>query len=99
MMLQKEQEKSANQMKKIVYQTEGTCARFIEITGHNGCVQDVCFHGGCHGNLQGIARLVQGMPYEQVIQRLNGIRCGMKATSCPDQLCRAIEELMNQDGQ
>ena len=80
-------------MKKIIYQTEGTCARMIELTGCEGRIVDVKFYGGCHGNLQGISALVKGMPYEEVIARLNGIRCGAKATSCPDQLCRAIEQL------
>ena len=57
-------------------------------------VKDVQFHGGCHGNLQGISSLVKGMTYEQIKERLDGIRCGYKQTSCPDQLVRAIEEAM-----
>ncbi|MBQ2123710.1 MAG: TIGR03905 family TSCPD domain-containing protein [Bacteroidaceae bacterium] len=80
-------------MKKIIYQTEGTCARIIELTGSEGCIVDVKFYGGCNGNLQGISALIKGMPYDDVIARLNGIRCGAKPTSCPDQLCRAIEQL------
>jgi uncharacterized protein (TIGR03905 family) len=83
-------------MKKILYQTEGTCARFIELTGCDGRIEAVEFHGGCHGNLQGIAALVKGMRYEDVIQRLKGIRCGAKSTSCPDQLCCAIAKLMEE---
>ena len=80
-------------MKKIIYQTEGTCARIIELTGSEGRIVDVKFYGGCNGNLQGISALIKGMPYDDVIDRLNGIRCGAKPTSCPDQLCRAIEQL------
>lgn len=81
-------------MKKVTYMTTGTCSQVIEVTGENGHVVDVKFYGGCHGNLQGISRLVAGMRYEDVIERLNGISCNGKPTSCPDQLCRAIEQLM-----
>lgn len=80
-------------MKTITYRTQGTCSRFIEITGNNGIVVDVKFFGGCDGNLQGISSLVKGMKYDDVIARLKGISCNGKPTSCPDQLCRAIEEL------
>lgn len=81
-------------MKKIVYYTTGTCSRAIEVCGENGRIADVTFYGGCHGNLQGISNLVKGMKYEDVIARLNNIGCNGKPTSCPDQLCRAIEQLM-----
>lgn len=84
-------------MKKIAYMTKGTCSQVIEVSGENGCIIDVKFYGGCHGNLQGISRLVAGMKYEDVIERLNGISCNGKPTSCPDQLCRAIEQLMAQE--
>ena len=84
-------------MKTITYQTRGTCARFIEVTGDNGAIVEVKFYGGCDGNLQGIARLVKRMKYEEVIARLKGISCNGKPTSCPDQLCRAIEALMNEE--
>lgn len=79
---------------KTVYQTKGTCSREIELEMEGDIVKSVRFLGGCHGNLQGIARLVQGMKAADVLARLDGIRCGMKPTSCPDQLCRAIEEVM-----
>ena len=69
----------------------------IEVTGDNGTVVDVKFFGGCHGNLQGICKLVKGMKYEDVINRLNNISCNGKPTSCPDQLCRAIEQLMAEE--
>lgn len=80
-------------MAKIEYRTKGTCSQLIEVTGENGRVVDVAFYGGCNGNLQGIASLVREMEYDKVIERLNGICCGYKSTSCPDQLCRAIEQL------
>ncbi|MBO7301168.1 MAG: TIGR03905 family TSCPD domain-containing protein [Bacteroidaceae bacterium] len=83
-------------MKTITYRTQGTCSRFIEITDDNGIVVDVKFFGGCDGNLQGISKLVKGMKYEDVIARLKGISCNGKPTSCPDQLCKAIEELMTE---
>ena len=83
-------------MKKIVYKTVGTCSQVIEVSGDNGCVVDVRFYGGCNGNLQGISSLVRGMRYEDVLERLNGISCNGKPTSCPDQLCRAIEQLMKE---
>lgn len=83
-------------MRTITYRTQGTCSRFIELTGDNGVVVDVKFYGGRDGNLQGISRLVKGMRYEDVIARLKGISCNGKPTSCPDQLCRAIEEMFNE---
>ncbi|MBR2638799.1 MAG: TIGR03905 family TSCPD domain-containing protein [Bacteroidaceae bacterium] len=81
-------------MKKIVYKTIGTCSQVIEVTGENGRIVEVRFYGGCHGNLQGVSSLVKGMRYEDVLERLNGIQCNGKPTSCPDQLCRAVEQLM-----
>ena len=85
-------------MKKIQYQTQGTCSKVIEVTADDqDVIQDVVFYGGCNGNLQGICRLVKGQKVEDVIQRLDGIRCGAKPTSCPDQLCRALEQLKQQN--
>ena len=78
-------------MKK-VYQTQGTCSKFIEFDVEDGIVNDVVFYGGCNGNLQGIARLVNGMKVDDVISRLEGINCGGKGTSCPDQLAKALRE-------
>lgn len=81
-------------MKQIQYKTQGTCSQLITvIADDNDIIQDVTFYGGCNGNLQGISRLVKGQKIDDVIQRLDGIRCGMKPTSCPDQLCRALEQL------
>ena len=65
--------------------------------GENGRIAKATFYGGCDGNLQGISKLVAGMKYEEVIERLNGISCNGKPTSCPDQLCRAVEQLMQED--
>ena len=84
-------------MKTITYKTTGTCSRFIEVSGENGIVTDVKFYGGCDGNLQGISKLVKGMKYEDVISRLRGISCNGKPTSCPDQLCCAIDQLKNEE--
>ncbi len=76
------------------YKTQGTCSQYIEVTvDDNDVVQDVYFMGGCNGNLQGICSLVRGMKVDDVKNKLNGIRCGMKNTSCPDQLCRALDQL------
>lgn len=83
-------------MKQIIYKTQGTCSQLIALTGDNGRITDVKFAGGCNGNLQGIAKLVVGMKYEDVIQRLQGIACGTKATSCPDQLAQAVKQLMEE---
>ena len=80
-------------MKHIVYQTTGTCSQQIELDiDDENRVQNVQFQGGCNGNLQGIAQLVRGMKVEDVKSRLDGIRCGYKSTSCPDQLVRALEQ-------
>ena len=77
------------------YNTSGTCSRLIdiEINPESGVIEDVRFTGGCHGNLQGIGALVKGLKPEQVIERLKGIKCGNKATSCPDQLACALSQI------
>ena len=83
-------------MKRIQYQTQGTCSQFIDVAAdENNVIQDVTFYGGCNGNLQGISKLVRGQKIDDVIQQLEGIRCGTKRTSCPDQLCQALRELKN----
>ncbi len=83
-------------MKHIQYQTQGTCSVLIDVTAdENDIIQDVAFLGGCDGNLQGICRLVKGQKIDDVISRLDDIRCGDKPTSCPDQLCRALKQLKN----
>ena len=80
--------------KHIMYETSGTCSKMIDVTAdENNVIQQVFFLGGCNGNLQGISQLVRGQKIDDVLPRLNGIRCGTKGTSCPDQLCRALEQL------
>ena len=76
----------------INYQPQGVCSRQMQIEVEDGIVKSFQVAGGCHGNLQGIGRLVEGMKVEDVIQRLEGIRCGGKPTSCPDQLAKALKE-------
>jgi uncharacterized protein (TIGR03905 family) len=81
-------------MKHVTYKTTGTCSQFINVdVNDEGRIQEVSFIGGCNGNLQGISTLVRGMRVEDVKEKLNGIRCGYKNTSCPDQLVRALEQL------
>lgn len=75
------------------YITQGTCSTSIEIEVENDVVKEVRYTGGCNGNLKGISALVKGMKVEDVITRLEGIRCGNKATSYPDQLCKALRSL------
>ncbi len=81
-------------METLQYATQGTCSKQIDITLHDGVIESVQFTGGCHGNLQGISALVKGMKPEEAISRLKGIRCGMKSTSCPDQLATALEKMI-----
>lgn len=78
------------------YITRGTCSRRIFIDLDGNTIQSVRFEGGCSGNLQGIGRLVAGMDIDEAISRLEGIRCGMKPTSCPDQLAVALKQAKQQ---
>ena len=78
-------------METIKYSPKGVCSRSMEIDVEGGVIQAVRVVGGCHGNLQGISKLVEGMEVQEVIARLEGIRCGMKSTSCPDQLAQALK--------
>ena len=83
-------------MKHIQYPTQGTCSLLIDVAADdNDIIQQVSFLGGCNGNLQGISQLVRGQKIDDVVRKLDGIRCGTKGTSCPDQLCRALEKLKN----
>ena len=79
-------------MEHITYQTKGVCSRQIDMDIDNGIIVDAKFTGGCSGNTQGVAALVIGMTVEEAIQRLEGIRCGFKPTSCPDQLAKALKK-------
>ena len=75
---------------KFTYKTKGVCSRLIEIEIEENIVKSVSFEGGCNGNTKGIASLVVGMPVDEVIDRLKGIKCGFRQTSCPDQLATAL---------
>ena len=78
------------------YKTKGTCSREINITVEGDRIVSVSYVGGCNGNTQGVAALVAGMSIDEAISRLSGIKCGLKPTSCPDQLARALTEIKNQ---
>ena len=73
------------------YKTQGTCSQYIDFELEDGKIKNVVFTGGCNGNLKGIGALVEGMDANEAIQRLSGIKCGFKSTSCPDQLAKALE--------
>lgn len=77
---------------EFTYKTRGVCSQMIRFELEDGKVSNVQFFGGCNGNLKGIAALVEGMDIEEVIARVEGIKCGMKSTSCPDQLAKALKE-------
>lgn len=76
------------------YQTKGTCSSAIDIEMDGNIIRSVAFTGGCNGNLKGIASLVTGMDAQDAVNKLKGIRCGFKPTSCPDQLARALEQIL-----
>lgn len=80
----------------MVYKTSGTCSKQIYFSVDNGIVHNVKFEGGCNGNLQGIGRLVEGMKVEDVLNRLKGISCNGRPTSCPDQLAQALEQTLRE---
>ena len=73
------------------FKTRGTCSQMIYFDLADNKVKNVEFLGGCNGNLKGIGKLVEGMDVDEVISRLDGITCGMKSTSCPDQLAKALK--------
>ena len=77
---------------EFTYKTKGVCSSSILIDVEDGIVVDVKFVGGCNGNLKGIGALVKGMKVEEVIERLDNIKCGFKNTSCPAQLAQALKE-------
>lgn len=76
------------------YTPRGVCSRGIHFDIQDGKVTGVRFDGGCNGNAKGVSALVEGMRVEEVISRLEGIQCGVKGTSCPDQLAKALKEAM-----
>ena len=83
--------------KHISYKTKGTCSRQIDIVLDGDIIEEVRFTGGCHGNTQGISKLVRGMKADDVISRLEGTVCGFKSTSCPDQLACALKEMKKEN--
>ncbi len=82
---------------KYTYYPKGTCSQVIEFEIIDGKIHNVQFYGGCDGNTQGVGRLVEGMDAEEVIARLEGIRCGFKPTSCPDQLSKGIRQALAEE--
>lgn len=80
----------------IEYTPHGVCSRFFSIKVEDGIIQSVQIIGGCDGNLQGISRLIEGMKVEDAIARMEGIRCGGKPTSCPDQIAKALRTALPQ---
>lgn len=81
-------------MATISYVPHGVCSRKIDIEIENNVIKSVKYTGGCAGNTQGVAALIAGMQVDEAIERLSGIRCGFKQTSCPDQLANALKEYM-----
>ncbi|MDY5609116.1 MAG: TIGR03905 family TSCPD domain-containing protein [Sodaliphilus sp.] len=80
-------------MANLTYNTQGTCSTQIDIVTNGDIIENVAFYGGCNGNLQGISILVKGMKIDDAIKKLEGITCGFKSTSCPDQLAKALKQL------
>lgn len=83
---------------KYTYKTQGTCSRQIDIAMNGDVIDSVAFHGGCNGNLKGISTLIPGMTAAQVIERFEGIKCGLRTTSCPDQLAQALKAMQEEIG-
>ncbi len=80
----------------MIYKTKGVCSQAIEFEITDGKVHDIHFVGGCDGNTKGVSILAEGMDVQEVIRRLEGIHCGFKSTSCPDQLARALKQATQQ---
>lgn len=78
----------------IQYTPRGTCSRHFQIEVEEGVIRNVQVEGGCSGNLQGLSSLLKGMKVEEAIRRMEGIRCGMKPTSCPDQMAQALKKAL-----
>lgn len=78
----------------ITHRPKGVCSRLMRVEVEDGIIRQVEVQGGCSGNLQGISRLLVGMPVQQAIERMEGVRCGGKPTSCPDQLAKALRQAL-----
>lgn len=85
-------------MQEFTFRPQGVCSSRIRLRIADGILAGVEFEGGCDGNLEGLSRLVVGMPASEVIRRLQGIRCGRKSTSCPDQLSKALAQIQAENG-
>ncbi len=84
-------------MASYTFTPRGVCSRKIDFTLENGIIKDVRFTGGCSGNTQGVAALCIGRPADEVVGIIKGIRCGVKGTSCPDQLATALEQAIAEE--
>lgn len=84
-------------MQKFTFYPEGVCSMMIEIELDGDVINDVVFTGGCNGNLNGISRLIKGMKAGDVIDKLEGVKCGFKNTSCPDQLSKALRQALSRN--
>ena len=84
--------------KKYTFYPQGVCSMMIEIELDGETIKDVIFTGGCNGNLNGISKLIKGMNARDVIEKLEGTRCGVNETSCPDQLSKALRQALDQAG-
>ena len=80
---------------KITYRPKGVCSQLMDIEVEDGKIESVKITGGCSGNLQGISSLLKGMDVDEAISRMEGSRCGIKATSCPDQIAQALKQYKN----
>ena len=80
---------------KITYRPKGVCSQLMDIDVEDGKIESVKVTGGCSGNLQGISSLLKGMDVDEAISRMEGIRCGFKSTSCPDQIAQALKQYKN----
>lgn len=80
---------------KITYRPKGVCSQLMDIDIEDGKIESVKVTGGCSGNLQGISSLLKGMDVDEAISRMEGIRCGIKSTSCPDQIAQALKQYKN----
>ncbi len=78
---------------KSLYKTSGTCSTYIALEVEDGILKNVMFQGGCNGNLKGLCLLVKDMPVDEILSKLEGITCGGRPTSCPDQLCQALRQI------
>ncbi|MDR1952796.1 MAG: TIGR03905 family TSCPD domain-containing protein [Elusimicrobiota bacterium] len=90
-------EKNNNKIEKFEYKPSGVCSTLIEFQIEDGLIKNVVFTKGCNGNGKGIAALVEGMAAQDVMEKLSGIKCKYKSTSCPDQLAKAVDNALNKN--